>query len=229
MHTGWRVSRAWCESSTKRGCSAWRLSNPVRGSRIASSRWCSSAACSAHTIDTTLASSANVAITGTGLCTAAAGSTPTVTARISPIVMISATITTCGRKRAAAIADGSTIHGNAGLCGPPLIATPTPSSSNVIRIAYALTRSGCWLVTMRRSTLMKFSAEHASSSSVHQPIHGAAMISAAPTANEPILRIIRTRSFASTTRLRSSSVGHSQDTSLMRVPSTGGSPILRRS
>ena len=33
------------------------------------------------------------------------------------------TITTCGRKRAATIVAGSTIHGSAGLCGPPLIAT----------------------------------------------------------------------------------------------------------
>src|SRR5450759_787291 len=78
-------------------------------------------------------------------------------------------------------------------------------------IANTLTRSGWALVWMRRSTLMKFSDETANRPSVHQPIHGADRTSATPTAPDPTRRIICTRSLASTTRLRSSSVGHSHE------------------
>ncbi len=199
----------------KRGISAWRLSRPVSGSRIASSRWCSSAACSAHTTETTPARRASVAITGTGSFAAARGSTPTVEMRIRDTVSARPASTTRGRKRAATIAAGSTIQGSAGERGPPLIATPPASRRSVMTIAEALTRSGWALVRRRRSTLRKFSAESPNRISVHQPIQGAEMTSAAPTALEPTSRIMRTRSFASTTRLRSSSVGQSQDPSLI--------------
>lgn len=121
---------------------------------------------------------------------------------------------------------GKTSHGKAGLCGPPLRTTPLPSSSRVIRIAVALTRSGCWLLPMRRSTIVKFRAEAANRGRVHHPIHGAEMISALPTAIEPTRRMVRTRSLASTTRRRSSSVGHSQEPSLMCSTSTARVPIL---
>ena len=123
----------------------------------------------------------------------------------------SPTTTTWGRKRAATIAAGSTIQGSAGLEGPPLTATPPAISSSVTTIAVALTRSGWGLVRMRRSTEAKLSAQSAKNTSVHQPIHGAAASSAMPTAPAPTRRIMRTRSLASTTRVRSSSVGHSQD------------------
>ena len=226
-HTGWWVTRAWTDSSTKRGASAWRLSSPVSGSRIASPRWCSSAACSASTIDTTAASSASVAITGTGSRIVAALSMPSVAARITSTVSTSPAITTCARKRAAVIAAGSTSHGNAGLLGPPLSTTPAPITSIVITIAHALTRSGLALVLMRRSTLTKLAADSASRMNVHQPSHGAAISSARPIAPVPTMRMVRARAFASTTRLRSSSVGHSQDSPCISPLSAGWAGCLR--
>jgi hypothetical protein len=66
-------------------------------------------------------------------------------------------------------------------------------------------------------------SESAISPSVHQPSHGAERTSAAATAPEPTRRIIRTRSLASTTRLRSSSVGHSHDWLVMLTPR----PVVR--
>src|SRR6204780_3971659 len=64
---------------------------------------------------------------------------------------------------------------------------------------------------MRRSTLAKLSAHSAKIGNVHQPTQGAEASRAMPTDVEPTRRITRTRSLASTTRLRSSSVGHSHE------------------
>jgi hypothetical protein len=127
------------------------------------------------------------------------------------IVSTSAAITTRGRKRAATMPAGSTIQASTGLRGPPLSAIPAPMISIVITIAIALTRSGLALFAIVRSTCQKLSADSANRISVHQPIHGAEITSAIPIAIEPTRRIVRTRSLASTTRLRSSSVGHSHE------------------
>src|ERR1700683_3585414 len=80
---------------------------------------------------------------------------------------------------------------------------------------------------MRRSTLAKLSAHSAKMGNVHQPTQGAEATRAMPTDVEPTRRITRTRSLASTTRLRSSSVGHSQEAPCMWTSSTAARGCLR--
>ena len=107
--------------------------------------------------------------------------------------------------------------------------TPPPSSTSVITIAVALTRSG-WRTRAQPAIdveeVQRREREQDRASTTRSRARRSA--APAPTAPEPTRRIMRTRSLASTTRVRSSSVGQSHEVpSLISPVSTGGHAGLR--
>ena len=159
----------------------------------------------------TAISSVRVEIRRVGSSTTPWASAPTQIPAIAAAVRAAPTITTCGRKRAADSAAGSTSQGSAGLSSPPLSAAPTASTARIARPLSAITSSGLSERSIRRSAVNSTAALAPNSRRNHQPTNDAMASREIPHVAPAIVRAVRTRALASSARALWCSVGHSQE------------------
>ena len=115
----------------------------------------------------------------------------------------------------------------AGLCGPPVTAIPTPSSTWALITVAAIRYSGRALLPIRLASGAYASTATQISASGHHPIHGTATRNAS--ANDPYMSARGRPSLASISRRRSrcSGVGHSQVVRSSIHPVIGTTPPIR--